>query len=166
LKTLLFLLLVGNTAWFIAAGETSKALDSAAWLALLALFMLETGHAERFESGRAQAVLRVLRLAAAIGVIAAMLRYVLEDNVLDAVNSALWIAVVVLLEAELRYPEAVRRARGVYLATAAALYSALAVMVVWWALRSEWFDAYDATAWLAAFVLVELDILKPRGARA
>jgi len=32
-----------------------------------------------------------------------------------------------------------------------------------WALRGEWFDAYDAVLWLIAFALIEKDALKLAG---
>jgi hypothetical protein len=160
-KALLFALLAVNTAWFAFAGETSKALDAAAWLVLLALFMIETAHGERLRGRGTRTAVRSLRLAAAIAVLAALVRYVLEANVLDTVNTALWIGVVVLLEAELRFPRAVARARPLYLGAALVLYGGLSILVVLWALRGEWFDAYDAAAWLAAFALLEMDLVQP-----
>lgn len=45
-------LLVLNTAVYVSAGTASEALDSAAWLILLASFELETGLGGRFAEGR------------------------------------------------------------------------------------------------------------------
>ena len=76
-------------------------------------------------------------------------------------NSALWIAVVLMLEAEVRWPQLVARARKACAVIAAALYTGLGVLVVAWAARGAWFDAYDAALWLIAFVTVEFDVMRP-----
>ena len=73
-------------------------------------------------------------------------------------NSVLWIAVVILLEAEVRFPKLVSNARHAFAATAALLYGGLAVLVVLWAVNGLWFDAYDALLWLIAFATLELNI--------
>ena len=161
---LLFALLAINTAGFALAGTTSKVVDAAAWLALLALFKVETGLRNR--GGVPRAALRYARLVAACGVLAATIGYVFEENVLDAVNTVLWIAVVIVLEIELRAPARVARRRGVFTAVAAALYGALAVLVAIWAWRGEWFDAYDAALWLLAFAIIELDAMSSERASA
>lgn len=90
-----------------------------------------------------------------------MLEYVFEDNLLDAINSVLWILVVVLLEIEVRFPALIARARLPFLGCATLLYGGLGVLVVIWAARGLWFDAYDAALWLVAFVALELEIAKP-----
>ena len=156
-KGFLFALLVANTAYFAIAGTPSKAVDAAAWLTLLALFQAETLFGSRLATPGRCLALRAARLLAAAGVFAATIGYVFEDNVLDAVNCVLWIAVVVLLEIELRFPRAVARARGAFAAAAVLLYGGLSVLVVIWAVRGAWFDAYDAALWLTAFVVIELN---------
>jgi hypothetical protein len=166
LKALLFALLAANTAYFAVTAATSKAIDAAAWLTLLALFEAETRLGGRPARASLNVALRAARLAAAGGVVAATLRYLFEDNVLDAVNSALWIGVVLLLEVEFRYPDAVTRTRTAFATLAMALYGGLAVLVVIWAWRGAWFDAYDALVWLAAFATLELDAVKPKPGNA
>jgi hypothetical protein len=163
-KALLFALLAVNTSYFAMSGATSKALDAAAWLTLLALFEAENRLAARTAAYRADRWLRAARLVAAAGVCVATARYFVEGNVLDALNSVLWIGVVVLLESELRYPAIVVRGRGAFVSAAAALYGGLAVLVLIWALRGEWFDAYDAALWIVAFATLELDVLRDPGA--
>jgi hypothetical protein len=157
-KALLFALLAIDTGWFAWSGATSKAIDAAAWLTLLALFDVEARLAARPRHRRIDLTLQALRLAAAAGVIAATLRYVFEDNVLDTINSALWIGVVVLLETQLRFPALAARARTLFGGIALLLYGGLAVLVAVWAWRAEWFDAYDALLWLVAFALLELEV--------
>ena len=158
-----FALLACNTAYYLYAGTPSKALDAVAWLVLLALFALETGFAGRLRTPRAALAIRVLRLGAAAAVCAAGIGYVIEQDRLDAVNTALWIAVVVLLEFEVRCPSRVAQYRQWFTAAAATLYTALAVLVLAWGWRGEWLDAYDALLWLIAFVAIEMDVLNVTG---
>lgn len=154
-----FALLVGNTAYYLYAGTLAKGLDAAAWLLLLALFALETGFAAHVCGPHAAVAIRALRLIAAVGVCAAGIGYVVEQDRLDTVNTALWIVVVALLEIEVRYPHRVARLRTGFAAVAATLYTALALLVLIWAWRGEWFDAYDALLWLIAFATIEMDVL-------
>jgi hypothetical protein len=156
-KPLLLALLTFDAAYYALAGTTSKAVDAAAWLVLLILFEIEAQLVHRRPRAGLTSALRAARLMAAAGVFAATVGYIFEDDALDAVNSALWIAVVVLLEAEFRRPDLVARARRAFTAVAFALYGSLAVLVIVWAWRQEWFDAYDATLWLIAFATIELE---------
>ena len=153
-KAALFALLAANTAYFACGDSLSRAIDALAWLTLLALFHAETARASR------RALVRWARLAAAAGVFAATVGYVFEGNVLDAVNSVLWILVVAMLEIQMRYAHAARRLRMAFSVLAVVLYGALALLVVVWALRGMWFDAYDALLWLTAFAAIELDLIK------
>lgn len=159
-KAAVFALLACNAVFFFFIGAFTKALDASAWLVLLVLFEWETGHGERFRAKRAATVIHGTRLAAAAGVVTAAVGYGYEGEWLDAVNSWLWIAVVVLLEFEVRYPGAVEQHRSWFAAAAATLYAALAALVPVWAWRGEWFDAYDALLWLIAFVAIEINVLQ------
>lgn len=159
-KAAVFALLAGNTAFYLFAGTLNKALDAAAWLALLALFELETGFGERLRGKGAAVAIRGARLAAAAMVGATAIGYLYGNEWLDAVNSWLWIAVVVLLEIEVRYPRAVARCRSWFAAAAVTLYSGLGALVLVWAWRREWLDAYDALLWLAAFAMIEMNVLR------
>ena len=154
----IFALLAGNAAVFAFSGTLREALDSAAWLLLLASFGLETGFGSRFSAGYGAAVLRGARLAAAVAILAAAIGYVLEQEWLDAINSGLWIAVVALLEFEVRYAGAVARLRPSFLAATATLYAGLVVLVFAWLWRGAWFDAYDASLWLVAFATIEMSV--------
>ena len=163
-RIVIFALLVCNTAYYLFAGSLSKGLDAVAWLVLLVLFALETGLAGAIRArGRAIAV-RGARLVAAAAVCAAGIGYFSENDWLDAINTGLWIALVAVLEFEVRRPSAVARYRAWFAATAAVLYTGLATLVVAWMWRGEWFDAYDALLWLAAFALIEMDVLRIEGA--
>jgi hypothetical protein len=158
-KAALFVLLLANTLYFALAGTTSEAIDAAAWLVLLALFMAETTFGYRFTTRRSELAVRATRLLAGAGVMAATIGYVFEDDVLDAANAVLWILVVILLEVELRWPALVERKRLAVKLVTFALYGGLALLVVLWAAAGMWFDAYDALLWLLAFATIELDVL-------
>ena len=160
----IFALLVCNTAYYLFSGTLSKGLDAAAWLLLLTLFALETGIPGAMRNPGAARALRAARALAAAAICAAGIAYFIEHDWLDVVNTGLWIMVVALLEFEVRRPLAVTRQRGWFVATAVMLYTGLGVLVVAWAWRGEWFDAYDALLWLMAFALIEMDVL--RSARA
>jgi hypothetical protein len=161
LRYSVFALLCGDTAYYLYAGPPSKALDAAAWLVLLALYTLETQHANIITSPHAVRALRAMRIVVASAVCAAGVAYLLERNLLDTVNTALWIAVVALLEFEVRYPIAIARDRRIFAITAVTLYAGLAALVAAWAWLGAWFDAYDALLWLIAFATIELDVLTP-----
>jgi len=159
LKAAVFALLAFNTANYLVAGTLSEALDAASWLALLTLFELETDFGERLRAARAAAAVRCARLVAGVAVVVAAVGYVHDREWLDAVNSGLWIAIVILLEIQLRFSHAARHRRG-FAATAATLYAGLAALVIAWIWQGEWFDAYDALLWLTALVIVEMNVLQ------
>jgi hypothetical protein len=166
LRIAIFALLVCNTVYYLYAGTLAKGIDAAAWLVLLALFAAETGFVESIRTRRAALIVRGVRLIAAAGVCAAGIGYVIERDLLDAINTALWIAVVILLEIEVRYAGTRARFRRGFAGAALTLYGGLAVLVLLWAWRGEWFDAYDAVLWLVAFAAVEMDVIGASPPRA
>lgn len=157
-KRAVYALLAANLAAYALLGRPNELLDAAAWLVLLALFEIETAHGAHL-SARALRLLHVLRLAAGTGVLAAAAGYLAEGEWLDAANAWLWVAVVILLEVEVRAPQALARRRAAFLVAAVVLYSALFLLVPTWLWQGEWLDAWDAMLWLAAFFVIELDVL-------
>jgi hypothetical protein len=157
-KTVLFVLLTANAVWFALGPSPSKAIDACAWLVLLALFVAETDFGHLLEAGRSRMLVRTARLIAGIGVVVATIGYVFEDNLLDTVNCVVWIAVVILLETELRFPALAARASYAFRASALTLYGSLGVLVILWAVQGMWIDAYDAVLWLIAFGTIELNV--------
>ena len=153
-------LLTADALIYTLSDSASKALDALAWLALLVLFRIEIAAPSFLAARHARGVLRALRAAAGVAVVAAALAYVATGETLDAINSGLWIGVVVLLEFEVRRLDAVSRHRTAFTAVAFSLYSALGVLVLIWAWRGEWFDAYDALLWLIAFATLEAGLLE------
>lgn len=163
IKIALFALLAANAGIFVLTGTLSEALDALAWLVLLALFELETSFGDRFRRNPARRIVRGIRFAAAVSIGAAAVGYVYERAWLEALNAWLWIAVVVLLEYEVRRPLAVALHRNAFTIAAVALYTGLAAVIPVWAWRGEWLDAYDALLWLIAFAALEINVLQVSG---
>jgi hypothetical protein len=153
-------LLACNTAYYLVAGRLSEALESVAWYALLILFTLESG---RQQYSTQTLVLmrgvRGVRAVAALAIAVTAVLYVREQAWLDAINLFLWIAVVVLLETEVRLPALIAAHRKAFTLTAVSLYTALGVIVAVWLARGQWMNAWDAALWLTAFGLLELRLL-------
>lgn len=160
LKTGLFVLLILNAGFYMAREQASSALDEAAWLVLLFLFEWETSGFRPVRSATVARAIPVIRLMAAATVIVAAIAFAAAGSWLDVANSGLWIGVVVLLETEVRYPHLVARMERGFVTVATVLYAALAGLVVLWAWRGEWLDAYDALLWILAFVIIEMDVLR------
>jgi hypothetical protein len=156
----LYGLLAINTAWFLLVAPWTKGLDSLAWFALLMLFALETANRRWLEKIHVRGLVHLLRFGAVVAIVVSAYGYVQQQQWLDAANMALWILVVILLECELRFAQWVATHRRLFTSSACVLYGAIAMLVPMWALRGEWFDAYDAVLWLIAFVLIEMDALK------
>ena len=157
-KAIVFALLAANLILFHLFGTATQTLDTAAWLVLLVLFELETAGRVRLAGWR-QPALRVARLCAGAAVLAAAVGYALETAWLDTLNAWLWLAVVVLLEAEVRFPLLVGRRRTSFVAATGVIYGALFVLVIVWAWRGDWLDAWDALLWLVAFFAIEMNVL-------
>jgi hypothetical protein len=160
LKAVVFALLVLNTGIYLGSGSFSEGLDSIAWLTLLALFLLETGPGEALRAGPALTAVHAFRLIALAAVGAAAAGYFYEGEWLDAANTGLWIAVVVLLELGVRRPDIVAAHRVRFSVAAAALYAGLIAIAFVWLARGELFDAYDAALWLVAFAAIEMNVLE------
>ena len=156
-KTALFVLLAWNTGVFVYSGTFSEGLDSIAWLVLLALFELETGAAA---PRKQTAVIHAARFVAAIAIPVAAVGYVLDREWLDTVNSVLWIAVVAVLEFQVRFRSAAARYRALSTLIATVLYAGLGAVALIWLWRADWFSAYDALLWLLAFVTIEINVLQ------
>jgi hypothetical protein len=83
----------------------------------------------------------------------------------DVVNAAVWLLVVLLLEADVRLQERnLYEGLALFLSTVAkiVLYSILAIAVVIWAVKGDFVDWWDALLWLVAFVFIELNVFEWR----
>jgi hypothetical protein len=159
-KAVIFALLAANAAAYAFFGRPTEALDSIAWFVLLVLFELETAHPQSLRGSAVPALVHAARFVAAVAVAIAAAGYFHEREWLDAINAALWIAVVAVLEVEVRFLAAVARHRRAFAAVLGMLYAGLAALALAWAWQGAWFDAYDAALWLAAFVAIEINVLE------
>lgn len=160
IKPAIFALLAVNAGIYAATGRFSEGLDAFAWFALLALFEIETRSPHWTRIPRNAAALDLLRLLAAAGVAIAAFSFIHENEWLDAANAWLWIGVVAVLELQLRAPLFVARHRSTFAGASLILYGALATVALSWLVRGEWLDGYDALLWIAAFALIEMDLLR------
>jgi hypothetical protein len=160
IKPAIFALLAINAGVYATSGRFSEGLDAFAWFVLLVLFEIETRCPRWTHIPRNALALDLLRLIAAVGVAIAAFSFIREQEWLDAANAWLWIGVVAVLELQLRAPLFVARHRSACNATSLALYGALAVVALAWLLHGEWLDGYDALLWIAAFALIEMDLLR------
>lgn len=154
----LVVLLAINCAVYLLRGAAREAAESIAWFALLVLFCMEASARPHARSASVQAVMRSLRLTASAVVVAAVYAYAAAEAWLDAANGALWIAVVILLETQVRCPSFALRERRAFTAIAALLYGGLALIPFAWLAQREWLAAYDAVLWLAAFGTIEMEL--------
>ena len=163
-KWLMYTLLAGDVVLYALFGRLTEFIDTAAWLALLMLFEWETGGWPL--PSRLRAVLHGVRAIAALAVLVACVGYALERQWLDFANEMVWLGVVALLELEVRLSDGAVCLHRWRRRTAAALYLILVSFLVAWAVQGAtgpqpmhaWLDAWDALLWLAAFVVIELNV--------
>lgn len=83
----------------------------------------------------------------------------------DVINSAVWLLVVLILEIDVRLQEH-GRLQGLALTASNAakfvLYSILLLAAVYWGVKGDFVDFWDAFLWLVAFVFIELNIFEWR----
>jgi hypothetical protein len=83
----------------------------------------------------------------------------------DVINAAVWLLVVVVLEVDVRLQEH-NRLEGMALrissATKIVLYSLLFLAAVYWGLKGDFVDFWDAFLWLVAFVFIEMNVFEWR----
>lgn len=83
----------------------------------------------------------------------------------DVINSAVWLLVVLVLEIDVRLQER-NRLEGLALAASKSakfvLYSILLLAAIYWGIKGDFVDFWDAFLWLVAFVFIELNIFEWR----
>ena len=81
----------------------------------------------------------------------------------DVINSASWIAVVVVLEVDVRLQLAGKLDGAVLFvskALKAVLYTTLVACAVYWGVDGDFLDFWDAFLWILAFVAIELNVFQ------
>ena len=83
----------------------------------------------------------------------------------DVINAGVWLLVVLVLEIDVRLQEHNRfEGSALKLSTAAkfVLYSVLLLAAVYWGVKGDFVDFWDAFLWLVAFVFIELNVFEWR----
>ena len=79
----------------------------------------------------------------------------------DVINSGVWLLVVLILEIDVRMQERNMLA-GLFLRTSNILkyilYSTLLAAAIYWTVKGDFVDSWDAYLWLIAFVFIELNV--------
>jgi hypothetical protein len=82
----------------------------------------------------------------------------------DVINSAAWILVVILLEIEVRlltrWGAASRPGTQIANTLKMVLYATLVVAAIYWGFKGDFLDFWDAALWLFAFVFIELNVFE------
>ena len=83
----------------------------------------------------------------------------------DVINSAVWLLVVIVLEIDVRLQER-DKLRGLALRLSNLskyiLYSTLLLAAIYWGIKGDFVDFWDAILWLVAFVFIELNVFEWR----
>jgi len=83
----------------------------------------------------------------------------------DVINAAVWLLVVLVLEIDVRLQER-NRLEGLALKLSGAakfvLYGILFLAAVYWGIKGDFVDFWDAFLWLVAFVFIELNVFEWR----
>lgn len=84
---------------------------------------------------------------------------------IDVINSAVWLGVVAILEIDVRLQEHNLLEGWVLYASTAIkflLYSTLLYAAIYWGIKGDFVDFWDAFLWLVAFVFIELNVFEWR----
>lgn len=161
-KWMVYALLAANIGLYAWHGTVTEVVDTAAWVVLLLLFEWETGGWSMALRGRR--IAHALRALASLVVVGTCIAYAAQHEWLDFANAATWLAVVLMLELELRVTGCGRVLQLMLRVALWGCYLALAGFIAaWLALGASegadaWLDAWDAALWLAAFVVIELNV--------
>jgi hypothetical protein len=83
----------------------------------------------------------------------------------DVINAAVWILVVLVLEIDVRLQERkLFEGFALYASTLAKfmLYTALLLAAIYWGVKGDFVDFWDAFLWLVAFVFIEMNMFEWR----
>lgn len=163
-RWLVYGLLAADIVLYARYGRATELVDTAAWFVLLLLFEWETGGWRMPE--RARVPVHVVRVLAGFAVALAVAGYGWEREWLDFANEAVWLAVVVLLEVEVRVLRQARELHRWRRWITTLLYAALVAFMLVWLVDGlvgekplhALLDAGDALLWLVAFATIELNV--------
>ena len=155
-KLAILVLLTLNAVIYAIIGTLTSAVDALAWMMLLVLYELEANNAALVPENTSRGIRNIL--IAVIGLV--FVSYIHDREWLDVVNSALWFALIALLELEARWPDKAAEYRQSYWLATMTVFAGLIAMVIAWIFQSEWLSVYDSTLWIVAFASIEVDIFQ------
>ncbi len=156
-KLVILALLTLNAIIYALVDTLISAADAIVWLVLLVIYELESNVIGLPVS---EAVMRIIRNVL-IGIIALVfVGYVLGGELLDALNSLLWFALVAMLEIEVRWPDLARQHEKMLWLATIVIFLGLIAMAGIWLWSGAWLDGYDAVLWIVAFGFIEVDIFR------
>jgi hypothetical protein len=153
----------------------AETIDTAAWVVLLFMFEMETSYFHDVPGdARLKKTLQAIRVFCYALIVYAFYGYleraIADTNAvnpkqfllwLDVTNAATWLLVVFILEIEVRLLER-GRLDGMASRTSnvlkTVLYSILAFAAIYWGIKDDFIDFWDAFLWLLAFVFIELNV--------
>lgn len=83
----------------------------------------------------------------------------------DVINSAVWLLVVLVLEIDVRLQERNRfEGAALWISNASkfVLYFTLLLAAIYWGIKGDFVDFWDAFLWLVAFIFIELNVFEWR----
>jgi hypothetical protein len=155
-KLAIVVLIILNAVIYAMVDTLISTVDALAWLMLLVVYELEANGAAPLAENTLHGIRNVLIAV----IVVVFIRNVYEGEWLNVVNSALWFALIALLELEVRWQDKVFKYRQSYWLATVTVFAGLIVMVIAWAWQSAWLDVYDATLWIIAFASIEVDIFQ------
>ena len=172
-KWCVYAILAVDVVLYARFGRATELIDTAAWWLLLLLFEWETGGWRL--PPRIRPALHGLRAVCAIAIAIAVAGYAIEREWLDFANESTWLAVIALLELEVRLPATAARLHRWRRRVTVLLYIVLAGFLGVWTTDiftgddagAAALDAWDAMWWLVAFLAIELNVFgvgRPRRA--
>ncbi|QYZ71593.1 hypothetical protein [Neotabrizicola shimadae] len=155
-------LLALNVWLFLRTEETLTAfIDSAAWVALLAVMEWESTSLEKpYDSRFEKRIIGLVSVTAYGIIIYAWYGYFREEDWVDFINASAWLMVCALLSWQIWMPgEYEGREHAVIKAAKFATYLVIVACALWWTIDAENpLDAIDAWLWLVCFAVIELNV--------
>jgi hypothetical protein len=156
-KLTILVLLTLNAVIYALVDTPTSAIDAISWLILLIIYEIEANASELPVS---EAALRAVRYGLIALIVWVFFNYLLEGEILDLINTLLWLGLIVMLELEVRWPDYVMQRKNRIWQVTMVCFVGLIVMAGIWLWQGAWLDAYDAVLWIAAFGLIEVDIFR------
>lgn len=155
-KLLILVLLTINAVTYAVVDTPTTAIDAGTWLILLVIYELESSGEKLPLSERLLEKIRDVLIGV---IVLVFISYWHDSEWLDVGNSLLWFALIAVMELEVRRPMLVLKYANLFWLLTIVIFSGLIAMAGIWLWQQAWLDAYDALLWIAAFGMIEVDLL-------